>query len=336
MPFSLFSKKPSGEPTEHQALTAKAVKIAWVYAAGYFIIGVAGILAPQTLLTCMGVKISDEVGKEQLSWINGMQQLLVLHAFFLSAVHMVITGDGAVETTLKSTHHLSAVRTVLFADAVWSAIACIWIWVSIAPGLKDMGGTTATLFGLSAVIALMGVVCYSASRGEKVSAFGGLVQAQANVATLQLEVPTADPKNYVFIFWMAVCLVCAPVFMILPSLALTGFAGNLLDGPALAIGKFLAQFLGILMLGEFLAMLGLMSAGVLALQYTAARIMWVWSCSMAVFFCMSKEVYIYMGLQPAPMYVGIIGCASFSGLAYFSVTQFSKKSLTETLTGRAM
>mmetsp|Transcript_119170 Transcript_119170/g.337104 ORF Transcript_119170/g.337104 Transcript_119170/m.337104 type:complete len:336 (-) Transcript_119170:182-1189(-) len=334
MPFHLFHKE--AEPVvQPKGPADKAVKIAWVFSAFFFVMGALGLVAPLKTLELWGFKPADDVSKEQLAWISGLQQLIVIHAFFASAFHVVVTGDGAVETALRSSHHLSAVRTVLLADSMWCALSCIWMWVSIVPGVKQIGGMTVVLYGLSACLGLMGLLCYDASKGDKVQAFGGLIQAQSNAATLNLEVPSGDPKNYVFLAWMAVCAVCAPLFAVMPGMALSAFAGGFLDGSALATSKFLVQSLGLLMLNELLAIYGLMCAGVLALQYTAARLMWVWCCSMAVFFCVAKEVYIHLELQAVPVYASMAACAAFAGLAYFSLTQFSNKSLSETITGRA-
>lgn len=301
--------------------------------------GVLGLYAITMMTACeLVLKIYgfgfDDMNSEQKTIVVGLGFSVGMHILLMTGLHVLANGEGAQETTLKATHTLSAVRTVLLTDAMWAAARCLWLWVVVVPAFREQGWSCAMLYVDSAMFAALGFAAFATSRGEQKSALGGLVKTQVNAATLKI--PEFNQKNDMFLFWIGICAVSAPLLLLLPGTVLNVLVPEKLDGASLAAATLLLQNHGILLLNELLTLVALASSQMLALEYVACRWLWVWGFGACIFSLVCKEGAKQFGVPTWPFVADAACYGLLSILAYKNLADFGKKTLTETLTGRTM
>lgn len=290
-------------------------------------------LVPEMALKAHGF-VLDDASSEQKAIVLCLAMSLGIHFALMAGLHGAVNSNGAKETTLKSTHHLAAVRTVLLTDAIWAAIRCLWLWVIAVPTLKQEGWNSSMLYLDSAICLAGGVMAFASSRGEEKRALGGLVKTQVNAAVLKI--PEFNKKNDMFLYWIGLGALGAPLLLLFPSTLLSKILGNTLSGGTLACASLLLQFHAMALLSEVSTLVALASSQVLALEYAACRWLWVWGFGAAVFSFVCKAGAQQLGLPSWPLFGDCVGYAALSILAFDNLGDFADKSLTETITGRTM
>lgn len=326
--------KPGGEGLASITGAERSVKLSWLIGAASGVFAISAFFVPDSVQALFGSKaLGDAVPVEQKVWARFAVQYLALHVSFVAFGHFIITGHGAVETTLRSTHHLSAIRTVMVGDALWAALSCIALWILIMPQMSSYGYDTTPILVLSVVLAIIGLASHFASRGEEFKALGGLIRMNANAA--QYVMPKFEPKNFIFFVFIVVDFVFCPIFLFAPDFMVKrcGVDG-LLGTDATAFVKVTMQFVGIMKLNHVLTLIGLLASGVLALEYCMVRFLWVWSTAGTVVMCLFREAHVYLGLPTAPAFLGMLWFAFLMGFSYHSLAQFGQKSMKEKIIGR--
>lgn len=314
--------------------TDRPVIVAGIFACWFLFSGLLGFFTPELALLARGIRLDDSVSPEQVTVVRGAQVSQVLHLFLMAGLHLVMCSDGAQETSFKSTHTENAVRTLLLSDSIWVALTCIWYWVALVPAMRDNSWNAAGLLLESACLVGLGLLAFSQSRGKESSVLGGLVKTQLNSATLKM--PSFTEKNHVFLFGMILCGLGAIVTLLVPGLMLKAFAGDVLTGPAAAAAGIVVQLHGVCYMNEFLMLLAVVSTQVLALEYSACRLIWLWGFGKAVFFGVGREAARLLNLPETVFLAALVLHAVLSGFAYRGLAVFAKKSLTEKVTGRTL
>lgn len=323
--------KEETKKEEDHASRSNYVCMGWT---GVFsVLAVALCLAPEMALKAHGF-VLDDASSEQKAIVLCLAMSLGMHFALMAGLHGAVNSNGAKETTLKSTHHLAAVRTALLTDAIWAALRCLWLWVIAAPALRHQGWNPAMIYVDSAICLAGGVMAFASSRGEEKRALGGLVKTQVNAAALKI--PEFNKKNDMFLYWIGIGALGAPLLLLFPSTLLNAILGETLSGGPLACASLLLQCHAMALFNEVLTLVALASSQVLALEYAACRWLWVWGFGAAVFSFVCKVCAQQLGLASWPLFADFVGYAALSILAYDNLKDFGEKSLTETLTGRTM
>lgn len=325
--------KESKDVAKTDEKSTRSNQVALVISGVFGLFSIVNLVAFEPMLKMYGVGL-DDLGSEQRTILVGLGFSSGMHTLLMTGLHVLANGSGAPETTLKATHTLSAVRTVLLTDAMWAAVRCLYLWVVAVPAFRQQGWSSAMLYLDSALWAALGFAAFATSRGEKKSALGGLVKAEVNAANLKI--PEFNKKNDMFLFWIGISAVSAPLLLLLPGTVLNMLVPEKLDGASLAAATLILQFHGTWTLNELLTLVALASSEVLALEYVACRWLWVWGFGACIFSLACKEVAKQFGLPAWPFLAHAACYAALSVLAYKNLADFGKKTLTETLTGRSM
>mmetsp|Transcript_10671 Transcript_10671/g.28257 ORF Transcript_10671/g.28257 Transcript_10671/m.28257 type:complete len:341 (-) Transcript_10671:124-1146(-) len=310
----------------------KPTFVVWIFITWFSVFGILGLVAPEWLLTVRGFSFSPEFTKEQRAWLCGLAQYHVLHTLLVAALHLIVIREGAGEARLTSRSHMAAVRTLLLTDTVWLSLTCICIWISIVPQMKEFGWLSNLVLGESFLLMGLGFWTFMESRGDEHVWVGGVIKAQTNAANIGS--PHLIPRTYGPLAWMIVAGICVPLFLVMPETVLHIYVGDFLKDQSLAMGSLLVQFIGISLLSEVLTLLAIVGSKVIAIQYTAVRILWVWTFAMGIYFCLAQQIHKLMNLPWTPLFACIAVCFVVSTLAKGSMAEFARISAVERTTGR--
>lgn len=306
--------------------------VLWIFFSWFAFTGITGLLFPEQMLDLRGVFFHDECSSGPKALILTLEQTQVLQSLFMAGLHLVVLKNGAEEAKLTSTHHMGAVRTLLLTDAVWLSLSCVWAWVFAVPSMRLHGWHHHWVLWESFLLAFLGLVAFFESRGEVVEVFGGLVQAQTNAANIKMPKPLS--RNYGLMLWAIIAGFFAFVHIAMPELVLRLFFKDYLYGTCRAMSSLLVQLTGCCLLNQAMSIVAILGSSVLALHYTATRLLWVWSFGMAVFVLGTHQAYVYLGLDSSWHYASSAGFLAVALVAKHSMAEFSKVATMTRMTGR--
>eukprot|EP00928_Gymnodinium_smaydae_P062148 TRINITY_DN46077_c0_g1_i1.p1 TRINITY_DN46077_c0_g1~~TRINITY_DN46077_c0_g1_i1.p1 ORF type:complete len:359 (+),score=73.65 TRINITY_DN46077_c0_g1_i1:71-1078(+) len=312
---------------------SKPTTVCWIFFLWFCTTGVVGLLFPGSMILARGVVLGSRCDAGATAWLNVLQQSQVLQSLLMAAFHLVVLRNGAIETRITSTHHMQAVRTLLLTDTVWISFSCVFIWTTLLPEMKENGWHHSWVLYESFLLAALGLVAFVESRGDAVVALGGLVKAQANAA--HVTVPEFHKRNYGLLAWGAIAAAGAPVLLMYPESVTDLYGIDTLNGSCQAASNFLAQIMGLCLLNQAACILAILSSGVLALQYCATRLLWVWSFGLAVFTLGLQQILGLLHLKVFPIYIDVSASLLVCFLAKRSMEEFANVGSLHKMTGRA-
>eukprot|EP00928_Gymnodinium_smaydae_P032913 TRINITY_DN23725_c1_g1_i1.p1 TRINITY_DN23725_c1_g1~~TRINITY_DN23725_c1_g1_i1.p1 ORF type:complete len:340 (+),score=65.98 TRINITY_DN23725_c1_g1_i1:70-1089(+) len=310
----------------------KPTFILWIFFAWFACSGIVGLFFPEMMLKARGVYFHEECSSGPRSIILTMEQTQVMQSLFMAGLHYVVLHQGAAEARLVSTHHMGAVRTLLLTDTVWLAISCTWAWVFAIPAMREQSWHHDWVLWESFLLAILGLAAFVESRGDVVSVMGGLVQAQTNAAYIKW--PKLITRNYALYAWLLIAGVAGPIHVLLPDAMLWMYTGDYMKATCRSMSSLLVQLTGCCLLNQALSITAILGSSVLALHYTATRLLWVWSFGMTIYILGTHQVYLFLGLNSSWHYLCVCGFLVVCITAKFSMAAFSTVDMTTRMVGR--
>jgi len=228
-------------PASHGGPIDKTVVMANTMTKVWMALTLVGVAFPDIAVKVFSVDFGEEASENELRLIKVLTKIGFLHLSFAAALQGAATVGGSV---LQANTRKGVMRAVNFTNACWCAAVCLFIWLYIQHEMIDNGWGTRVPLSISFVMAGLGAACYSASKGEEKSYFGGMLRFKLHSNAEDLEVPPFSKENMVFLFWMGVSGLAAVLMVLAPGAFLAVHVGDALTGKPLAWAKLGVQALG--------------------------------------------------------------------------------------------